>query len=114
MSRSRERLTQMLTAARLALSYVDGMTKDEFLDDQRTQQAVVMNLLIISEAVARLMQDDAPLLATRPDMKWDLMRGMRNRTAHGYFEINMDVVWDTVCEALPHLSRELPAIIVSV
>jgi uncharacterized protein with HEPN domain len=38
------------------------------------------------------------------------MRGMRNRIAHGYFDINLDVVWDTVQTALPELLLQLPAV----
>jgi uncharacterized protein with HEPN domain len=38
------------------------------------------------------------------------MRGMRNRIAHGYFAINLDVVWDTVQTALPDLLQQLPAV----
>jgi uncharacterized protein with HEPN domain len=44
-----------------------------------------------------------------PDVPWRSMRGMRNRIAHGYFEINLDVVWDTVQIALPELLKQLPA-----
>ncbi len=40
---------------------------------------------------------------------WRSMRGMRNRIAHGYFEINLDVVWDTVQSALPELLKQLAA-----
>ncbi len=36
------------------------------------------------------------------------MRGMRNRIAHGYFDINLDVVWETVQTALPALLQQLP------
>jgi len=35
------------------------------------------------------------------------MRGMRNRLAHGYFDINLDIVWETVQQALPELERRL-------
>lgn len=38
------------------------------------------------------------------------MRGMRNRIAHGYCDINLDVVWDTVQTALPELLKQLPAV----
>lgn len=38
------------------------------------------------------------------------MRGMRNRIAHGYFEINLDMVWDTMQTALPELSQQLQAV----
>ena len=36
------------------------------------------------------------------------MRGMRNRIAHGYFDINLDLVWDTVQTSLPDLLQHLP------
>ena len=39
------------------------------------------------------------------------MRGMRNRIAHGYLAINLDVVWDTVQTALPALLKQLPAVL---
>jgi uncharacterized protein with HEPN domain len=38
------------------------------------------------------------------------MKGMRNRIAHGYFEINLDVVWETVQTALPTLKVQLAAL----
>jgi uncharacterized protein with HEPN domain len=37
------------------------------------------------------------------------MRGMRNRIAHGYFEIDLDIVWETVQKALPEMQQKLPA-----
>ena len=40
------------------------------------------------------------------------MRGMRNRIAHGYFDINLDVVWDTVKTALPALLIQLSTLVV--
>jgi len=39
------------------------------------------------------------------------MKGMRNRVAHGYFDINLDVVWDTVTLALPQLLEKLPVLL---
>ncbi len=39
------------------------------------------------------------------------MKGMRNRIAHGYFETNLDVVWETVMTAHPELLARLPAIL---
>jgi uncharacterized protein with HEPN domain len=113
MNRALDRLGQMLTAAKLACSYVEGMERPAFLGDPRTQQAVVMNLVIIGEAASRLIQTDAALLAKHAAIKWELMRGMRNRIAHGYFETDMDVVWETVQEFLPDLLARLPEVIAS-
>ena len=39
------------------------------------------------------------------------MRGMRNRMAHGYFEINLDMVWDTVQDSLPELEQQILSIL---
>ena len=48
-------IDHMLTAANDACSFVDGMAKEDFLADKRTQQAVIMSLAIIGEAAARIM-----------------------------------------------------------
>lgn len=69
-----------------------------------------MNLVIIGEAATKLLQDYEGFLAQYPDVPWRSMKGMRNRIAHGYFDINLDVVWDTLTLALPLLLKRLPAI----
>ncbi|MGA9947236.1 MAG: HepT-like ribonuclease domain-containing protein, partial [Xanthobacteraceae bacterium] len=55
LSRLGDYLDQMLTAANDARRFSDGMSKEDFLADKRTQQAVVMSLVIIGEAAARIM-----------------------------------------------------------
>jgi uncharacterized protein with HEPN domain len=49
--------------------------------------------------------------AARPEIAWRSMRGMRNQIAHGYFEIDLDVVWETVQIALPELKTRLAGIV---
>jgi uncharacterized protein with HEPN domain len=97
----------MRTAAKDARRFVDGMSKEEFLADKRTQQAVVMSLVIIGEAAARIMDNHSEFVAGNPGIPWRGMRGMRNRVAHGYFDVNLDVVWDTTQTALPDLLLRL-------
>lgn len=103
-------LDHMLEAARLACSFVDGISKDDFLADKRTQQAVILNIVIIGEAATKLLQNYGEFLEQHPDLPWRSMKGMRNRVAHGYFDINLDMVWETVQTALPQLLERLPAI----
>lgn len=100
----------MLDAARQACSYVEGMAKDDFMSDKRTQQAVILNIVIIGEAATKLLKDHEAFLDRHPDVPWRSMKGMRNRVAHGYFDINLDVVWETVQTALPVLLERLPSI----
>ncbi|MBA2083586.1 hypothetical protein B1J97_17600 [Aeromonas veronii] len=45
------------------------------------------------------------------EIPWRSMRNMRNRMAHGYFDINLDIVWDTVQELLPELLKQLPVVL---
>ncbi len=106
-------LEQMLSAAERAVSYVEGMNKKEFLFDQRTQEAVSLNLMLIGELANRLSKSDDSFAAANPTLPLRQMQGMRNRIAHGYSEINMDIVWETVIVSLPELTKALPSIIQS-
>jgi uncharacterized protein with HEPN domain len=44
-----------------------------------------------------------------PEVPWRSLRGMRNRIAQGYFDISLDVVWETVQTALPEFLKQLSA-----
>jgi len=103
-------LEHMLEAARLACAYTEGLNKDDFLADRRTQQAIIMNIIILGEAATRVVNDYPELVDNYPNVPWRNMRGMRNRMAHGYFDINLDTVWNTVQEAMPQLIEQLSVI----
>lgn len=112
MSESRELrlngyLDHMLEAISLVHSYVDGFSKADFLADKRTQQAVILNIVVIGEAATRLADEYPEFVACYPEVPWKSMRGMRNRMAHGYFDINLDIVWDTIQQSLPALALQL-------
>lgn len=101
-------LGHMRQASSDAIIFVEGLSKAEFFEDKRTQQAVIMSLIIIGEASTKTMDQYPDFAAGQPQVPWRSMRGMRNRIAHGYFEINLEVVWDTVQHALPALLNQLP------
>jgi len=111
---SENRLTDyrdhMQQAATDACSFVEGMSKGTLLADKRSQQAVIMSLIIIGEAVTKVMEGYGAFAQAHTQVPWRNMRGMRNRIAHGYFDINLDVVWDTVRAALPELLRQLSSV----
>lgn len=99
----------MLGAATQARSYVEGQTRDDFLADPKTQDAVIMKLLVIGELAAKLLDEHPDYTRQYPQIPWQQMKGMRNRMAHGYFELNTEIVWDTVQTALPDLEAKLRA-----
>lgn len=83
----------MLEAIRLVGSYIEDMSREEFFADKKTQQAVILNILVLGEAATQVGNEYPKWAERYPEVPWRAMRGMRNRLAHGYFEINLDVVW---------------------
>lgn len=110
LSRLSDYLAHVRQAAEDACSFVDGMSKEAFISDKRTQQAVVLSLVVMGEAATRVLQGHADFVERHPHVPWASMKGMRNRLAHGYFEINLDVVWETAQTALPALLLQWPAV----
>jgi uncharacterized protein with HEPN domain len=97
----------MLATAMQARSYIEGLAKEDFLADQKTQDAVILKLLVIGELAAKLLDEHADFVANYPTVPWRQMKGMRNRMAHGYFDRDLDVVWDTLQTDLPGLEAKL-------
>lgn len=106
-SRLSDYLEHIYQAAVDAGNFVDGLDKHDFLADKRTQQAVIMSFVIIGEAAAKVMDSNAEFVEQHPEVPWRNMRGMRNRIAHGYFDIDLDVVWQTVQRNIPDLVRQV-------
>ena len=109
-----DRLADYLDPMRQAIadahSFTEGLAQAAFMQDKRTQQAVVMSLIVLGEAATKVMDQHPAFAAEHSHIPWRSMRGMRNRIAHGYFDINLEVVWDTVQTALPSLRAQLEAL----
>ncbi len=72
--------------------------------------AVVKTIEIIDEAASRVTVEGR---AEAPGLPWQQIIAMRNRLIHGYFDVDLDIVWSTVQGELPPLIAELDAIIAS-
>ena len=107
-NRDRAALLDMLNAAQKVLQYKAGMNKVAFLDDDKTQSAVVFQLLIIGEAVKRLSSD---LRAQHPEIPWSLIAGMRDNLIHRYDDIDLDEVWKTAEVDIPVLLTALESLL---
>ena len=81
--RSADYLEHMLEAVRLARSYTNALTKADFIEDKKTQQAVILNLLVIGEAATKIADEYPDFVAQHPEVRWRDMRGMRNRIPTG-------------------------------
>jgi uncharacterized protein with HEPN domain len=105
------KLIHMRDAAKQATAFIEGMAKEEFLVDPLTRDACCMNLIIIGEAAKRIMENWPEFAELHTDVGWHLMTGMRNRVAHGYEDINFEVVWDTLVGELPKLITQLDSLL---
>ena len=108
MLRDRQYLLDILISARLAMTYVSGKTREEFLVDIQLQDAVIRRLEIIGEAARRISE---PTRLAFPSLPWRQVVGMRNRIIHEYDDVDLAVVWDTVQDDLPLLIAELEKVI---
>jgi uncharacterized protein with HEPN domain len=109
-SRLGEYLDRMRSDARKACAFLDGMSAEAFLGDERTQMAVNMALALIGESATRIMSHYPDFPADHPDIPWTKMRGMRNLVVHDYYELELPVVFDTVKTSLPDLIVSLDAL----
>ena len=105
--RDADYLDDMKHGIKKILAHLEGLTRDEFTQDEWLQDATVRNIEIIGEAAKQLSEQTRAL---HPEVQWTQLIGMRDRLAHGYFAINLDVVWNTVQEDLPHLLSHLEAL----
>ena len=104
-------LEHIAAAAARAINYVEGLDFARFEQDTRTQEAVIRAITIIGEAASRIMDGHASFVDARSNVSWQAMRGIRNRMVHGYFDINLQIVWDTVQQDLPVLRQQIELLI---
>ncbi len=102
-----EYLQHIVDAIDRATGYVAGMDVAAFEKDTRTQDAVIRALEIVGEAANKARLADPSLQSTAPEIPWDVMYGMRNRIVHDYFEVDLDVVWQTIQRDLPVLRSQI-------
>jgi len=101
------RLRHMLDAANEALGFARGKTRKDLGSDRQLILSLVKCIEIVGEAAARVSE---PTRAKCPEIPWTSIVGMRNRLIHGYYDIDLDRVWDTIKDDLPPLIAALKRI----
>ena len=98
------RLRHMLDAAREIRSFIKGRSEDDLKRDRILTLALVKEIEIIGEAASKVSQEAREQI---PDIEWRDVIGMRNRLIHVYFEIDEDILWDTILYDIPELIEKL-------
>jgi uncharacterized protein with HEPN domain len=92
--------TDMVEAADAIERFIAAGNRDDFLEDEILQSAVLQKLIVIGEAAARLGPD---FHAQHPDVPWADIVGFRNISVHAYFSVSWPIVWVTATQDVPAL-----------
>jgi len=101
-------LEDIIEAAKALQAFVIDITEEQFLEDQKTQYAVIRCFEIIGEAANRIPKD---IQKRFPEVPWSYMIGMRNKLIHNYLEISYDTLWNTLKDDIPELLKLLPLVL---
>lgn len=103
-----DRVRHMLEAALKASEFSKGRTRGDLDTDEQLTLSLVHLLEIVGEAAGKISQD---FRHEHPEIPWNRISGIRNRLVHGYFDIDMDIVWETVTTRLPELIAQLKKLV---
>jgi uncharacterized protein with HEPN domain len=98
------RLQHMVDAANEAISFAADKSKTELETNRALALAVVKSIEIFGEAANKVSRE---LRSRSPEIPWADIIAMRNRLIHSYFDVNLDIVWQTVTKELPPVVTRL-------
>ncbi len=111
MNRHTQRLPNYLEHILQAIQRIRRFTKDmdesAFLRNELVQDAVIRNIEILGEAARNIARDHQNFAEQHSEVQWENIYLMRNRVVHGYFTVDLEIVWKTLQEDLPTLERQV-------
>jgi uncharacterized protein with HEPN domain len=98
----------MLDHAKEAVSLIEGKIRDDLERERMLELSLIRLVEVVGEAAARMGHEEQEKYSTIP---WTQVIVMRNRLAHGYDRVDLDILWDTIELDLPPLIEELEKIL---
>lgn len=109
MSRNKQRLHDYLTHIVVAIARILDYTEDidelGFLQNEMVQDAVIRNIEVIGEASHNIEKYYPEFAALHPELPLVFAYEMRNAVAHGYFKVDLEIVWKTIQNDFPELEQ---------
>lgn len=114
MSKPLQRLNDYLSHIQEAIERIEQYTEDtseiDFLNSSLLQDAVIRNFEVLGEA-SHNIEVNFPLFVTaHPELPLSDAYQMRNALSHGYFKVDLELVWRTIHSDLPELHRIVSAL----
>lgn len=115
MSLDRRRLHDYLNHILEAIQRIDRYTEDleevAFLENELVQDAVIRNFEIIGEASHNIEDHYPEFAAKHTELPLAFAYQMRNAVAHGYFKVDLEIVWKTIHNDLPGLYEQVRGVL---
>lgn len=105
--RTQDYLEHILEAIERIQSYTRKIDLAAFLQNHLVQDGVIRNIEVIGEAANNVRKRAPEFAVLHPEVDWEAIYAMRNRIAHGYFQVDLDLVWKTLQNDLPKLEVEI-------
>ena len=84
--------------------FIEGVSRNYFIENEEKQSAVIRQIEIIGEAVKNLSNE---LRNKYPEIQWNKITGMRDKIIHKYFEVDLNIVWEVIKKDLPVLKQKI-------
>ena len=103
-------LTHIVQSIERIESYTQDMDEVGFLKNGMAQDAVIRNLEVIGEASRNIEKRYPDFAKSHPELPLAPAYEMRNALAHGYFSVDLSIVWKTIERDLPELRAQVLSI----
>lgn len=102
------RIQHMVDAIEESQSFIHGKKKPDLDEDRMLVLSLIKEIEMIGEAANRV---SFVFKEKHSEIPWDLMVRTRNRLIHGYYDINLNIIWETVKNSLPQIKNKLKDIL---
>ncbi len=106
--KDRIRLLHMMEAAKEALSFLKGKSRQDLDQNRQLVLAIIREVEIIGEAAGKVSEE---VRSQYPQVPWLDIVNMRHHLIHVYFDVDLNIVWDTAVKDLPDLVKALETIL---
>ena len=100
-------LGHILQAIERIQRYTSGMSETDFARSEVIQDAVIRNFEVIGEASRNIARECPEFADAHPELPLSFAYEMRNALAHGYFTVDLGIVWKTIGSDLPALQHQV-------